>query len=30
MIFDGRTVVDQVAAREAGWPVFTVGIGAAK
>jgi UDPglucose 6-dehydrogenase len=28
MIFDGRTVVDQVAAREAGWPVFTVGIGA--
>jgi len=27
MIFDGRTVVDQVAAREAGWPVFTVGIG---
>jgi UDPglucose 6-dehydrogenase len=28
MIFDGRTVVDQVAARAAGWPVFTVGIGA--
>ena len=30
MIFDGRTVVDHVAAGAAGLPVFTVGIGAGK
>ncbi len=30
MIFDGRTIVDHAGAREAGLPVFTVGIGEAK
>ena len=30
MIFDGRTVVDPVAASAASLPVFTVGIGETK